>query len=71
MTLRWLRHHLNALQIMALGVRLGVPRDRARRFARCWERIAHPLLYPSLGGCFPLRAAISANPAKRDPRVRG
>ncbi len=71
MTLRWLRHRLNALQIMALGVRLGLTPGQARRLARSWERVVHPLLYPPPGRLLPVRAALSGNPARRDPRVRG
>ncbi len=41
----WLQHHLNALHLMALVIRLGCPVPRARTLARWWERLTHPWLY--------------------------
>jgi hypothetical protein len=41
----WLQHHLNALHLMALCIRLGCPAPRARALARWWARLAHRWLY--------------------------
>lgn len=40
-----LQHHLNGLHVMALLVRLGVPRQRARALAGRWERLSRRWLY--------------------------
>jgi hypothetical protein len=38
---RWLQHHLNALQILAILIRLGVPRPWALAVARQWGQVSH------------------------------
>jgi hypothetical protein len=43
--LRWLQHQLNALHLMAVMVRWGVPRPWALRLARRWERASRAWLY--------------------------
>jgi glycosylphosphatidylinositol transamidase (GPIT) subunit GPI8 len=48
-TSRWiflLRHHLNALHVMAFLVRLGISRRQALVLAGRWERLSHRWLYP-------------------------
>ncbi len=42
-----LQHHLNALHLMAVLARWGIPRRWARALARCWERMSHGWLYGS------------------------
>jgi hypothetical protein len=42
---RFLQHHLNALHVMAILVRLGVPRTWAMAVARGWERVSRWWLY--------------------------
>ena len=44
---RSLRHHLNALHVMAILVRWGVPRTWALAMARRWERVSRRWLYPN------------------------
>jgi hypothetical protein len=39
-----LHPRLNALHVMAILIRWGCSRPRARRFARVWERLTHPWL---------------------------
>ncbi len=57
MGIRVLRHQLNALHVLARLVRLGVPRPAALALARTWERIVHPVLYPTLFGLTGVRVA--------------
>jgi len=57
MVLRGLQHHLNALHVMARFVRLGLPQPRALALAHWWERLIHPLLYPTLRQLIPVRVA--------------
>lgn len=42
---RWLQHQLNALHLMSLLVRWGVPRSWALAVARRWENVSHSWLY--------------------------
>ncbi len=44
---RFLRHHLNALHVMAILVRWGIPRTWALIVARRWERVSRWWLYPA------------------------
>ena len=44
---RFLRHHLNALHVMAILVRWGIPRTWALAMARRWERASRWWLYPT------------------------
>ena len=44
---RFLRHHLNALHVMAILVRWGIPRTWALAMARGWERVSRWWLYPT------------------------
>ncbi len=46
MNAKLLRHRLNALHIMALLVRCGMPKASALAIARRWERVSHAWLYP-------------------------
>lgn len=41
----WLQHHLNALHVMAVLVRWGVPRPWALTVSRCWEHLSRGWLY--------------------------
>jgi hypothetical protein len=50
-----LQHHLNALHILGRLVGLGCPRAAALSIARQWERLVHPLLYPSMRRLEPVR----------------
>jgi hypothetical protein len=68
MTRRFLRHHLNALHVMAFCVHRGFPRPVALRIARGWERLIHPFLYGSvraltLGPVAALAVRAGAEPA--------
>jgi hypothetical protein len=65
MALRALQHHLNALHVMGRMVRLGLPRPTALGLARWWERMVHPLLYPSMRTFVPV--PVPARP-RRYPR---
>ncbi|HSB73763.1 MAG TPA: hypothetical protein VLT62_30935 [Candidatus Methylomirabilis sp.] len=60
MALQFLQHHLNALHVMAVFVRVGVPRPTARLIARWWEGVFHPLLYPPIGALIPVRVPAAA-----------
>ncbi len=40
-----LRHHLNALHVLARLTDIGMPLPRARTLVRLWEVLAHPWLY--------------------------
>ena len=57
MVLHGLQHHLNALHVMTRLLRLGLPQPQALGVARWWERVIHPLLYPTLRQLIPVRVA--------------
>jgi hypothetical protein len=40
-----IRHHLNALHVMALLIRCGCSQSKALTIARRWEAFIHPWLY--------------------------
>jgi len=44
---RFLRHHLNALHVMAALIRWRIPRTWALAMARRWERVSRWWLYPA------------------------
>jgi len=71
MTLRFLRHHLNALHVMMLLERAGLSRRAARAVARRWERLAHPLLYASVQELSLVRVTAPAVRTYRIPHPRG
>lgn len=72
MARRRLHHHLNALHIMAVLLRTGLPLPVALRIARGWERLVHPLLYrwvraPTLGpaaACEPSLMEMTSAPSR-------
>lgn len=67
--LQFLQHHLNALHVMAIFVRVGVPRPTARLIARWWERLFHPFLYPPVGALVPVRVPAPMQPPFRYRRL--
>jgi hypothetical protein len=67
MALRNLRHHLNALHVLARLVQLGIPRSTALVLASAWEQCIHPLLYPTFFGLTQVRVAT---PVRIDLRPR-
>jgi hypothetical protein len=71
MALQFLRHHLNALHIMALLIHARLPRAAALRIARRWERLVHPLLYASAREMALVRVAAPAVRTYRVPHLRG
>ncbi len=68
MALQLLRHHLNALHVLARLVRFGIPRSTALALAGAWESMVHPLLYPTFCGLTRVRVATPVKLALRPRR---